>query len=219
MKFCWFFFSFVIVMAMRGLAASVPPAKPDPFNDPLIKQIAERDRKAVAGDTEETKALASDLKKWTAVHPDDRLLQAYLGSVYTLCSRDAWPGPAKLNYLRDGDRLLNQAVEADPENPAVRFVRAIDFYELPAIFGKRQVARDDFKILLRQVNGESKKTYAFETETAQAIYYWAGLSLAEQGLGDQANEAWTKGLKLDDRTPIAAKIEMEQAKLHPSASL
>ena len=218
MKFRWAtLFAVLGFSSAHGAATSSP--KPDPFSDPLIKQIAERDKKAVAGDTEETKALARDLKKWTTVHPDDRLLQAYLGSVYTLCSRDAWPGPAKLTYLRDGDRLLDEAVAADPGNPAVRFVRAIDFFELPTIFGKRQVARDDFKILLRQVNGETNSPYALETETSQAIYYWAGRSLAEQGLRMEADEAWSRGLKLDDDSATAAKIETERAKLRPSASL
>jgi hypothetical protein len=200
-------------------ATNAPPAAPidiarkDPFSDPLIQQVEARHRKAVAGDAQETKKLAADLEKWTAEQPQNHLLQAYLGSVYTLCSRDAWPGPGKLTYLRNGGRLLDAAVLADPTNPAVRFVRAIDFYELPAIFGKRQVARDDFQILLRQVNGETKSPYVLNTETAQAIYYYAGLSLKQQWLPAKAAEAWHRGLALDPTSALGVKIQGELEKV------
>ena len=201
-----------------AIATNAPPAptavvRPDPFSDPLIQQIEERHRKAVAGDAEATKKLAADLEKWTAQQPDNHLLQAYLGSVYTLCSRDAWPGPGKLTYLRNGGRLLDAAVLADPLNPAVRFIRAIDYYELPAIFGKRQVARDDFRILLAEVNGETKSPYALNTETTQAIYYYAGLSLKQQWLPARAADSWRRGLALDPASPLGVKIQGELAKV------
>jgi hypothetical protein len=185
----------------------------DPFSDPLIKQVEERHRKAVAGDTEETKKLTADLEKWTREQPQNHLLQAYLGSAYTLCSRDAWPGPGKLTYLRNGGQLLDAAVAADPANPAVRFVRAIDYFELPAIFGKRQVARDDFVILVRQVDGEEKSPYTLNTETAQAIYYYAGLSLKQQWQSPQAKVVWERGLKLAPTSTLGLKMQAEVARL------
>jgi hypothetical protein len=208
MKLCWMIL-WATQAGMSAIPVSPPSLKPDPFSDPLIQEISTREHTAVAGNAEATKALATDLEKWTAKYPGNRLLQAYLGSVYTLCSRDAWPGPSKLNYLRDGHRLLNAAVQGDPLNPAVRFVRAIDFYELPAIFGMRQTARDDFKILLQQVDGETKSPYAFEPRTAQAIYYYAGLSLADEGRRDQAKVVWSRGLKLGLDLPTGAKIRAE----------
>src|SRR5476651_2384702 len=181
----------------NGVAQAVAPAKPDPFGDPLIKQIQARQEKAVAGDTSETKALTTDLEKWTKEQPDNHLLQAYLGSVYTLDSRDAWPGPGKLTYLRNGGKELDAAVAAAPDNPAVRFVRAIDYFELPAIFGKRQTARDDFQLLVKQVEGVEKTPYVLNTETQQAIYYYAGLSFQQLSQPEQAKATWEKGLKLD----------------------
>jgi hypothetical protein len=95
----------------------------------------------------------------------------------------------------------------------VRFVRAIDFYELPAIFGKRQVARDDFKILLRQVNGETKSPYVLNVETTQAIYYYAGLSLKQQWLPIQAAGVWRRGLALDPASTLGVKIQGELVKV------
>jgi hypothetical protein len=193
---------------------SPAPAQTDPFSDPLIKQVQARHEKAVNGDTKETKALTTDLEKWTQEQPTNYLLQAYLGSVYTLDSRDAWPGPGKLTYLKNGGKLMDAAVAAAPDNPAVRFVRAIDYYELPFFFGKGATARDDFQILLKQVDGEIKTPYTLNTETQQAIYYYAGLSFKHLSQVPQAKDAWQRGLKLDPKSPLATKIDVELAKLN-----
>ena len=189
------------------------PAKVDPFSDPLIKQIQARHDKAVKGDTKETKALTADLEKWTKEQPNNHLLQAYLGSVYTLDSRDAWPGPGKLTYLKNGGKELDAAVAAAPDNPAVRFVRAINYYELPWFFGKRQTARDDFQTLLKQIDGEVKSDYALNVETQQAIYYYAGLSFKQVSQPDQAKKAWQRGVALDAKSELAGKMNAELGKL------
>jgi hypothetical protein len=193
--------------------ATTAPAKVDPFSDPLIKQVQARHEKAVNGDEKETKALTADLEKWTEEQPTNYLLQAYLGSVYTLDSRDAWPGPGKLTYLRKGGKWLDGAVAAAPDNPAVRFIRAIDYFMLPAIFGKRQFARDDFQILLKQVDGETKSSYVLNIETQQAIYYYAGLSFKQLSEMPQAKDAWARGYKLAPNSDLGKKIGDELMKM------
>lgn len=185
----------------------------DPFSDPLIKQIVVRHEKAVNGDAQETKALTADLEKWTREQPNNHLLQAYLGSVYTLDSRDAWPGPGKLTYLRNGGKLLDSAVEADPENPAVRFVRAVDYYELPFFFGKGKDAYDDFQVLLKQIDGRIKTPYVLDAETKQGICYFAGLSLKKYGQVSDAKAVWIKGLALAPDSALAPKIKTELQKM------
>jgi hypothetical protein len=199
-------------IAAQTSAPAANVLRPDPFQNPLIRQIVERQRRAVAGDAQETKKLTADLEKWTKEQPDNHLLQAYLGSTYTLDSRDAWPGPGKLTYLRDGGRLLDAAVLADPLNPAVRFVRAIDYFELPAIFGKRQTAREDFEILLHQVDGKARVVYALDAETVQAIYYYAGQALCQEGKRPQARDAWQRGFNVDPVSDLGVKIGAELAK-------
>ncbi len=202
-----------VAPATNAAAATAPVAKVDPFSDPLIQQVQARHEKAAKGDTQETKALTADLEKWTKEQPENHLLQAYLGSVYTLDSRDAWPGPGKLTYLRNGGRELDAAVAAAPDNPAVRFVRAIDYYELPWFFGKRQTARDDFELLLRQVDGEVRTPYVLNVETQQAICYYAGKSFYQFSEYPQAKEAWQKGLKLDPNSDLGKKTSAELDKI------
>jgi len=187
--------------------------KTDPFSDPLIKKIEARHEKAALGDTKETKDLTTDLEKWTKEQPDNHLLQAYLGSVYTLDSRDAWPGPGKLTFLRNGGALMDAAVTAAPDNPAVRLVRAIDYFELPAIFGKRQTARLDFEMLVKQIEGVEKTPYVLDLATQQAIYYYAGMSYYQLSDNAQAKDVWGRGLKLDPKSDLAGKIAVEMAKV------
>jgi hypothetical protein len=197
----------------NAAAISAKPPQVDPFSDPLIKQVQARHEKAVNGDTKETKALTADLEKWTKEQPDNHLLEAYLGSVYTLDSRDAWPGLGKLTYLRNGGKLLDAAVASAPDNPAVRFVRAIDYYELPFFFGKGATARDDFQILLKQIDGETKSSYTLDTETQQAIYFYAGLSSRQLSQTDEAKRVWERGLVLDPDSALGLKIKAELAKV------
>jgi hypothetical protein len=189
------------------------PPQTDPFNDPLIKQIQARVDKAVAGDTKETKSLTTDLEKWTKEQPNNHLLQVYLGSVYTLDSRDAWPGPGKLTYLKNGGKEMDAAVGAEPDNPAVRFVRAINYYELPTFFGKRPTARDDFVVLVKQVEGVIQTPFTLNVETQQAIYYYAGLCYKQLSQPADAKDAWQRGLKLDPASKLGVKIQAELAKM------
>jgi len=190
-------------------AQAVPATKTDPFSDPLIKSIEARHEKAVKGDTKETKALTTDLEKLTKEQPTNYLLLAYLGSVYTLDSRDAWPGPGKLDFLKKGGKALDDAVAAAPDNPAVRFIRAIDYYELPTFFGKRQTARDDFAILVKQVEGVTPTPFVLNVETQQAIYYYAGLCYMQLSQPKDAKDAWQRGLKLNPTSALGVKIAAE----------
>ena len=108
---------------------------------------------------------------------------------------------------------MDGAVEAAPDNPAVRFVRAIDYYSLPFFFGKGKTARDDFQVLLKQVDGEVKTPYVLNTETQQAIYYYAGLSFKQLSQPADAKNTWTKGLALNPNSQLATKIQTELDKM------
>ena len=193
--------------------AAVATPLADPFSDPVIAQVVARHEKAVNGDKKETKALTADLERWTQDEPGNELLLAYLGSTYTLDSRDAWPGPGKLAYLRKGGAALDAAVAGDPTNPAVRFVRALNFYELPAIFGKHRAANDDFHILVQQLEGVRTMPYNLQAETAQAIYYYAGLSDVQFSQYSLARDAWSRGIALVPSSPLGQKMQTALNKL------
>jgi hypothetical protein len=193
-------------------AAAAAPM-PDPFSDPLIVQVVARYEKAWGGDKKEVKSLTTDLERWTKDEPQNYLLLAYLGSAYALDSRDAWIGPGKLTYLRQGDAALDSAVKGDPSNPGIRLLRAMNYYELPAMFGKHKAANDDFHILIRQIEGRQPMPYTLTTDTAQAIYYYAGLSDVQFSQNAQAKDAWQRGIALAPASKLAQKMQAELKKL------
>jgi hypothetical protein len=66
------------VLSHAAGAAPEPAAatlRPDPFSDPLIRQVELRHRRAAEGDAQETKRLTLDLEKWTKEQPSNHLLQ------------------------------------------------------------------------------------------------------------------------------------------------
>jgi len=196
------------------LSNGAPPAlSPDPFSDPLIVQIVVRYQKAWDGDKKEAKALTADLERWIKDEPNNYLLMAYLGSAYALDSRDSWIGPGKLSYLKKGDAALDAAVKGDPTNPAVRLLRAMNYYELPAMFGKHRAAHDDFAYLIEQLRGALPMPYALSNDTKQAIYYYAGLSDVQFNDPAGAKDAWQTGLTIAPQSPLGVKMQTQLSKL------
>jgi len=186
---------------------------PDPFSDPLIAQIVVRYQKAWDGDKKETKALTADIERWMKDEPNNYLLMAYLGSVYALDSRDSWIGPGKLDYLKKGEKELDAAIAGDPSNPAIRLLRAMNYYELPAIFGKHRAAHDDFNYLVQELSGALPMSYALTNDTRQAIYYYAGLSFQQFSETAAARDAWQRGVAIAPQSGLGGKMQAELSKL------
>jgi hypothetical protein len=89
----------------------------------------------------------------------------------------------------------------------------MDYYELPAMFGKHRAAYDDFQYLLAQLNGTLPMPYTLSTDSKQAIYYYAGLSDAQFEKPADAKVSWQTGIALAPKSKLAAKMQVELAKL------
>jgi len=157
---------------------------------------AEGDKEAVV---ECIALLQGILKK----EPDNQLARVYLGSAMTLRSRDLAPGPGKLEALVEGGELMDAAVNADSTNARVRLVRAINNLKLPAIFGRRERAYDDFAFLLRQVRSDK---HNLNVPEQQAIYFFGGEALRMQRQKEAAVKAWQTGIALDDQSDLAKQM-------------
>lgn len=192
--------------------STIKAAAIDPFQDPFIATLHARHQKAVEGDKKEVKLLVSDLEKLTAENPQNSLLLAYLGSTYTLQSRDAFPGPTKLELLKKGGKTLDQAVNQDPYNIATRFIRAVNYYELPRIFNKRNISREDFQIIVTQMESPGSPCY-FSDETRQAIYYYSGFSYQQLKQPEQSKILWQKGIQISPFSSLGQKMQHELKKL------
>ncbi|MEM1059403.1 MAG: hypothetical protein AAGK14_09160 [Verrucomicrobiota bacterium] len=206
-RFSLFLVSASLAVAPAGAQDS---PSPDPFANPQIREIQQRLNQGVDGDAQAVKDLVADLQKMIKADPNNHLLVAYLGSAYTLRSRDAWIAD-KMKYLKKAEYTMNEAVAADPGNAAVRFVRATTMYHLPAFFGMKDEARSDFKQLLGQIEGADPP--AFNLKTQQAVYYYAGLSFYQTDKRDEARAAWKKGISLDGQSELGAAMQKRLERL------
>lgn len=201
------------LVTVTGRAASAPSS--ETYSHPLLNQIYEMHSLAEAGNKDATRRLVAWLEELTSEQPDNGILLVYLGSAYTLASRDAFIGPGKLRYLMAGRDCMDRAVTMRPDDANVRFIRAINNYHLPTIFNRRSIARDDFRQLVDQL---AKDPEVVDGLTSLAIYYYAGLCFAQLEEESNARASWEKGLNLKISGPLTAKITDELNRLTPTAS-
>jgi hypothetical protein len=207
--------STMLLLGFLAAAPFLPAQAGDPFEDPLILEIHALHEKAAKGDEDATEDLVEKLEKLTRDEPKNALLKAYLGSAYTLASRDAFYGPNKLKLLKKGLQTLDAAVESDPENCPARFIRAVNNFNLPAFVNRRDNARADFAYLLKQLKEAETSGHPLELSaiTQQAIYYYAGLCQVQLKQTADAKSAFEKGYGLDAHSDLAEKIAVELNKL------
>ncbi len=203
----------LVLLTHSPRAASTPAS--ETYSHPLLNQIYEMHSLAEAGNKDATRRLVAWLEELTSEQPDNGILLVYLGSAYTLASRDAFIGPGKLRYLMAGRDCMDRAVTMRPDDANVRFIRAINNYHLPTIFNRRSIARDDFRQLVDQL---AKHPEAVDGLTSLAIYYYAGLCFAQLEEESNARASWEKGLNLKINGPLTAKISDELSRLTPTAS-
>lgn len=75
------------------------------------------------------------------------LLMAYQGAFSMLeAKHGTWPH-ARLRAVRAGLSHLDRAVQQAPRDPEIRYLRLVSTYYLPGLFGRRDSARDDLRVL------------------------------------------------------------------------
>ncbi len=72
--------------------------------------------RGLAGNRQAVIECIAKLEEILAAAPDNQLARVYLGSAYTLRSRDLGFGKAKLDALRKGLALMDAAATAAPDN-------------------------------------------------------------------------------------------------------
>ena len=111
------------------------------------QQIQELYRRGLKGDKVAVNDCIEKLEATLQRRPSNQLARVYLGSAYTLRSRDLGFGPKKLQTLRQGLAVMDEAVDAAPNEPKVRLARALTTSALPGIFGRKAQSKEDFQIL------------------------------------------------------------------------
>jgi hypothetical protein len=145
-----------------------------------------------------------------ATAPDNQLARVYLGSAYTLRSRDLGFGKAKLEALRKGIALMDAAAAAAPQNASVQLTRAVTNQALPVFLGRHGVARAQLDGLVMQVK---KNPEILSPAKRQLLYLNAGQAARRAGEKARATELWQRGLTIKADGKLTAEIETALASL------
>ena len=140
--------------------------------------------------------------------PENQLARVYLGSAYTLRSRDLGFGKAKLDALRKGLALMDAAAAAALENANVQLTRAVTNEALPIFLGRRSVAREQLNDLVAQVEKNPTK---LKPADRQLLYLNAGEAAKHAGGKGRATELWQRGLTINADAKLTQEIRTAMA--------
>jgi len=168
------------------------------------QEIAELYRRGVSGDKAAVEQCIEKLEAVLKDQPNNQLARVYLGSAYTLRSRDLGFGPKKLEALKRGLATMDEAVAAAPDEPKVRLARALTTSSLPAFFGRRSSSRKDFELLAETAQRAPAK---FEAGDLQIVYYNAGLAAKAAGDRARAVALWREAQRHPENPSLVPKIE------------
>lgn len=193
--------------ALRALVAAAPT------DIALLVHAGERAHSAAGrGDRAAVAEGEAWLRRALELQPTNALARALLGSLTTMKARDAfWPN-VQLRHVRDGNRLLDEAVAAAPDDPRIRALRAFNYAHQPAFLGRRETARADLRWLWARIQAGTDGLDAHSRQ--EAALRW-GEALRDDGRRDEARTVWTAGVALGPDTDFAGRMLAELAKLSP----
>ncbi|MGI9089448.1 MAG: hypothetical protein ACR2HH_17185 [Chthoniobacterales bacterium] len=142
------------------------------------KEIGELYRRGLAGDKVAVVECIDRLEATMQAQPGNQVARVYLGSAYTLRSRDLGIGLEKIRVLKRGLTTMDEAVAAAPNEPKVLLVRALTNSALPAFLGQAASSRRDFARLAEIAENAPSK---FQEGDLQVIYFQAGFAAKTRG--------------------------------------
>lgn len=182
-----------------------------PTNIALLVTAGERAHSlAGRGDDGVIPAGQAWLKRALELQPTNALARALLGSLTTMKARDAfWPN-VQLRHVREGNRLLDEAVAAAPDDPRVRSLRAFNNAHQPAFLGRKDTLRADLRWLWERIQAGTDGLDAHARQ--EAALRW-GEVLRDDGRRDEARAVWAAGAAFGPDTDFARRMQAELAKL------
>jgi hypothetical protein len=186
------------------LATALPNS---PSNDRVIAELYAR---GLAGDQQAVIDCITALETRRAAQPNDQLACVYLGSAWTLRSRDLPIGPGKLSALRKGIALMDEAAIAAPNDARVLLLRAVTNEAFPFILGRRKIAQRELEELVALVGKDPGR---LKPTDRQLLYLNAGEAAQKAGEKARAAELWQRGAAINADPKITQEIRTALAQL------
>lgn len=195
-------------IVLLALAIELSSARADAR--PEHDRIAALYQQALAGDAPAVVQCIAALEAVLKSEPENQLARVYLGSAYTLRSRDLGFGREKLDALKKGLALMDTAAHAAPDNARVRLVRAVTNESMPFFLGRRKVARDELYALAEIIRRDPAK---LDPNDQQLLYLNAGLAAKQSGDKETAVKFWRLGLTKPADPKLTAELNAALKKI------
>ncbi|MFN2476769.1 MAG: hypothetical protein ABR526_10580 [Chthoniobacterales bacterium] len=167
-------------------------------------------RRGLGGDNAAVIECIDKLEAELKADPANQIARVYLGSAYTLQSRDLGYGPKKLQTLNHGVALMDEAVASRPDDTKVRLARALTTQALPFFTGGAASSRKDFELL---ATAAERAPHKFEEGDLQIIFYNAGVAAKGSGQRERARALFQQAAKHRVDATLAPKVEAALADL------
>jgi hypothetical protein len=175
------------------------------------ERIADLYARGLAGNEKAVIDCIAALEARLTTQPDDQLARVYLGSAWTLRSRDLSISPGKLSALRKGIALMDEAAAAAPNDAKVLLLRAVTEEALPVFLGRRKAAREQLNELVALLE---KHPLKLSPADQQLLYLNAGEAAQRAGEKARARALWERGLAIAADAKLKAEIRtaLEEAR-------
>lgn len=162
---------------------------------PQMEPIRKLHLRGVEGDKKAVDEALTLLEPLYQDHPDNAVFRVYRGSCLTLKGRDVYWPPKKLDYAREGFSEMDKAVEMDPENKEVRFIRAMCGLNVPKFFNRLDESIEDFDFLVSILDQADHRD-----EDGAMIYYYAAKGYLKADNKEKAALMLKKSIAMDSGT-------------------
>lgn len=177
-----------------------------------MKAARESYYQAVNGDKEAASKANELFAELYRESPEDPMITVYVGSLRLLEAQHTWALWKKNSLSKQGIQLMDEAVEKDPANLEVRFVRAATERSLPSFFGRKEQAASDLQFIVQRAATASRKG-EFEPRLAAASFFYYGQLCREQSRLQDAKNAWEMAMRIAPESHGARESSTELQKL------
>ncbi|WP_428389001.1 hypothetical protein [Mucisphaera sp.] len=167
-----------------------------------------------AGDRKLAQAALERLQTLAKQYPDDPIIKAYLGSAKMLRAQRVWWFMTKGKLVREGGDLLEQAIQADPDNAELHALAGVSVQNLPDWMDQATRARDEITLARELVKAEDAPNRWTPAVRALILEAYGALRL-ELDQPDEARDAFREAVRIAPNADAGQRAAQRLSELDP----